>query len=430
MGRRTCALLVAVGALHAPPALAQPVLTGQEVDAAARESIDVVSNHLTFLQAQAARRALLGYVNSTTRWALARFELNDGQRVGGNLTREQINIGLGLGSPELGVFAGANYDIVMVSGPAFTTTENFNPPLGGQIFGFVGLAVADVQLTYATQTDLLGTGSLGRDPWGSFQTDREADYGLRPGAPGVLAYPDTGADFTVLSAYEGRTGAFASLAWENEVTEVGESRKTLRSVRLNLQPLQNLPESIVSTVGIPTLGLRLLRAIEDHRGLRASEPRSPNASASPELPASRQIELGADDVLQGGLRWRVVQEVSPQFRLMAAEVGYVDEFGIGTSGLRVGAKGTVHRRSGGLEGAWDSYVLYNAVNQIAAGLFTAPLGFGVSYSYNTPDTATFFPIPNAHVFGIQAILGYPETSRPLVPLVRTVAELGKGGDRS
>jgi len=401
------------------------VLTGQEVDAAARESIDVVSTHLTFLQAQAARNALLGYVNSTTRWAPARFQLNDGQRVGGNLTREQINIGLGLGSPELGLFAGANYDLVVVSGPAFTTSESFSPPLGGQLFGFVGLAAADVQLTYATQTDTLGTGSLGRDPWGNFQTDRDGEYGLRPGTPGALRFADGGASFTVLSAYEGRTGAFASLAWENQVTESGESEKVLRAVRLNLQPLQHLPQSVVSSVGIPTVGVRLLRALEDYRQALGESSAGPAAPSEPTVPASRQIELGADDVLRGGLRWRWVQEVSPNLRFVGAELGYVEELPLNDMSLRVGAKGSAYRPKGELQLAWDSYALLNVVGRMGKGLLALPFGFGASYSYNTPDTATFFPIEKAHVVGIQVILGHPETSRPLVPLVRTVEELGK-----
>jgi len=41
----------------------------------------------------------------------------------------------------------------------------------------------------------------------------------------------------------------------------------------------------------------------------------------------------------------------------------------------------------------------------------------VSYSYNTPDSATFLPIPNAHVAGVQWIYGRPEMGRPLVPLL-------------
>jgi len=44
----------------------------------------------------------------------------------------------------------------------------------------------------------------------------------------------------------------------------------------------------------------------------------------------------------------------------------------------------------------------------------------LSYSYNTPESTTFLPIPGAHVVGAQWIYGPSEMGRPLVPLIPKV----------
>lgn len=47
----------------------------------------------------------------------------------------------------------------------------------------------------------------------------------------------------------------------------------------------------------------------------------------------------------------------------------------------------------------------------------------LSYSYNSPDSGTFLPIPDVHVIGFQIVYGPVEMARPLLPIMPPASEL-------
>ncbi len=414
------------------------------------QSVDVVRDHQIFLAAQNYHDALLGYFGVSSRWAPGRFLLNDGSRVAGNLMRTQMNLGFGLGSLEgFGFFLGMNSDFVTVTAPE--PPESFSPPAAGEVFTFLGLSLYDVQITYGQSTRITETTALGRDPFGNFQhTGASDEMRMRPGTPYGVEAAANGqpSDTTVLSFYENRSGGFLSLAWADvDQWEVRDTPTGPRSVylgvepelsalRLGVQPLKYLPEALYQTVGVPEVALRKLNAARDYyqEAKELNDIATADALSAPNLSLDDpyEFELGFDDVLEAGFRWRVVQQLSPSYAFRRAEVGYVEQFDIGSrSWLRVAAQGISYSQAGGLTHAFESYVAFAPIARVAQkGAFKLPLSVSASYSYNSPDTGTFLPIPDAHVFGVQFLLGYPETAKPLVPLVRAVEEhRAKKGNR-
>ncbi len=428
---RLIALFAVVAAVA--PARADTLFRGRDIYEGLKESVDVVDAHLRFLQAQGANGAPFKYANWTSRWAAGRMVLADGQQVAGNLSRTQLNLGAGFGALErFSLFAGANLDLTGFTGPAWTPIENISNLAGGQSYLFAGLALADVQVTFASKQNFVDEGAMNLDPWGNYRPVGD-DLSFRPGTPAAIAYggSDEAWLIDVLSIYEDRTGAFLSVAWadvpvtETTVDEAGRTQYAYAGnetrvvdVRAHLQPLRALPRQVVEIIGVPGVGLRRLdpavaAAFDDAQ--RTREQAQAQAQQQEEDEAPYEVDFGSEDVLGGGLRWRVVQRVRPDPVLRRAEVGYVDDHRLGNAVVRVGLQAVTHRQGDAYEVAGESFALFSPSD-------FRSLSFGLAYSYNSPDTATFLPIPDAHVFGFQVMLGAPEAARPLVPLVRAVED--------
>lgn len=398
------------------PAAAVPTFTGPEVQDAKLRSIDVVDSHLSLMGVQARFGQPPSYVGGTVRWAPGRILLNTGERVAANLSRSQLTFGGGFGSLDGGaLFAGAIFDFVMLSNPLYGSIPNFTGNEGGEAEAFAGVGFRGVQLSYSLAVSGIGESGSNRDPWGNYQPANAEELPLRPGAP----VPDTPGNerpaFSFLSAYEERTGAFLALVW---VEHGGESK--LSEVRANLQPLSGIvPQGIRDVAGLPSIGLRKLDdAIDYYREARSGDLVSAGEPV-PEPPtlgtSQYETDFGADDVLRGGLRWRARLRVSPSVTFRYAELGYVDDFDLEErAGLRVGARLMVVSSEGSYAPAGESVVL-GRIGPRERGLHV-----GFSYSYDSPDGVTFLPIRDAHVFGLQVVYGPPETSRPIVPLVREI----------
>lgn len=418
----------------APSALGETIFTGPGIYESTKRSMDIIGSHLLLLQAQNEHRKLLSYIGVTSRWAPGHFLLNDGRQAAGTVGRSRLNLGFGLGGLESwGVFAGADMDFVHLSLPV---------GWAGQSYLFAGLAVADLQITFASMQNLTGQRAFARDVYGNFQAtaDRGGGGGLpfRPGTPRGIAYPGDDSLWLheVLSVYEDRTGAFAALVWANtpvyDETDgpagprsvFVESRYRLSEARLNLQPLRQL---LPRDFGLPMLGFSRLDPLKDYyqqadayRAL-ATDPGTSAAPSEANSSAPYEIELGSDDVLAGGLRIHVVQELSPSVKFRRGELGVVEEYPLGGGRtFRFGARGVTYSRGDALTLSWDSYVQVAPLTGYGSKLHLA-----ASYSYNSPDSTTFIPIPDAHVFGFQVVFGVPETSRPLIPLIRAVDERKK-----
>lgn len=407
------------------------------------------------MQAQNRYSRALGYLTWTTRWAPGRAELNDGQRVAANLSRTQFNLGLGFGSlNSFALFGGANMDMVTLSNPVAAPIENFNTGLSGQTYLFIGMSLYDIQITYASMQNLVNENALKRDLWGNFQATTSSGnsntVATRSGTPKYLSNNSDGSAwlYDVLSIYENRTGAFLALGFadtpqSHETTdEFGQKRveystptRKLNEFRLNIQPLKSIPQSVLNTVGLPSLGLRRLSAYRDYYQDRINDVKSLSTGALGSVPRSDslsypyEIDVGSDDAFGLGIRWRVVTQVSPNQQFQRAELGFVDEFPWNQGAFRVGSRFVAYSARDTINVAFDSYVLFAPIRSMReSGLLAAPFSMGLSYSFNSPDTTTFLPIENAHVMGVQLILGYPETARPLIPLVRS-ADGRRGGNR-
>ncbi len=351
--------------------------------------------------------------------------LSTGERVPANLSRTQFGGGAFLGSLEGGAFGGVLFDFVRLSNPFYASIPNFSGGEGGEAAVHAGVAIARVEVSYALAVSGLGDTNDNRDPFGNFRSERAERIDYQANTP----YP-TGSGgnprpkFSFLSAYEARTGAFLSLVW---VEHGGETK--LEETRLHLQPLSGLvPKSIRDVAGLPAVGLRKLDDAIDYYGEAKRGELLEPGDPVPEPPtvgaAQYETDFGTDDVLRGGLRWRARLRVSPSVLFRYAELGYVQEYDLAEDkGVRVGARAMVVSRSDEYAPAGEGYVFGRA------GERDRGFHLGLSYSYDSPDGATFLPIRQAHVFGVQFVLGPPDGARPLVPLVREIDERqakGKG----
>lgn len=435
--------------LSATPAQADTLFRGRDVLAGTQASLDVVEAHRGLLQVQDRLGHFLTYLNWTTRWAPGRMVLGDGQRVATNLSRNQFNLGVGFGAPEkFGVFVGANMDFVLLAtlGGASERVRSST----GQSLLFAGVGLSDVQVSIASMQDFTSNG-MSLDPWGNFtqnEKGQSASVPLRTGSPLAL-YGDSGAGFlyTLATVYDNHTGASLSVTWGevakantktdevgNSYIDYGEREKRITEIRVNYQPLRGYVEQLRKSVGVPSLGARKLDQLRDPYGdLREHWLKAANAVQGASAPTASlplgalhgdpyEVDLGGDDVLGIGLRWHVNVQVAPEAQVRRGEVAYIQEWGSGEQRVRVAARGLTYRRASTQRVSADLYAMFSPTRVRPVALLPqTPLFVGLSYSYNSPDSTTFLPIVDAHVFGVQLLLGEPEAARPLVPLVRTAS---------
>ncbi len=415
-------------------ASAQTIFHGRDINDAAKRSIDIVNDHLVFQQAQARYRSILWYIGYTHRWAPGQFQLDDGRRVSGNLTRVQFNLGGGFGNYEtFGVFVGASVDLVAPLArdggqiSALNWTSN-----AGQNLAFIGVVGHGFQATFGQMQNNRNPSDLGLDPYGRFTAGDRPRY--RAGAPGELTSTDDAPWIhNVVTVYHD-SGAFLGITYARH-RSFGVDENRISDVRFNFQPLKRyLPD----LAGLPTFGIAKLDglkkyyadALDARQGPQpgAATP-TPGPAAIPAATSPYEIELGTDDALGIGARVRLYTEVypNPSFRRADFAITQVRPIGRGWALTGAARAITFRRNIGGMSGAADAFALIGRAPFRDGEHVGWPMHFGLAYSYNSPDGSTFLPIPNAHVFGFQFVAGVPETSKPIIPIVREVRDGKKVG---
>lgn len=411
-----------IGALAlSRPALAETYY-GPEISSLARQTIDVMRMHQYVVQQQLALDDTPTFLELMVRSMPATLEFDDGGRSSVAITRAGTSMGFGFGKPttDLAAFAGFQGDWIM-------TTEPLNPFRSkqglelGQATVYAGLAAHGFQITYGA---IFETGERGLNANGYFT---RTEHRYREGTPANIAPK---------SVYEERsTPTFFTFTQAEGVSlggtlaKLGEAQQLqLAALRAELAPVKLIDKfGLRESFGVPGIGFDRYAAEIDYWGDRFAETRraaealakSPGgALAAPVNELERQwqetweVPVFLDDIAGTGLRARVVPQVKPQVKLRAVEAAYRYQ----SEKLNAGLRAFVFDRGGRFTGSAEVYLA------IRPDVFEHLSVLGVpwmtfSYSYNVPESATFLPIPNAHVFGIQWIYGPPAMGRPLVPLV-------------
>lgn len=411
--------------LLARPASAQTYY-GPEVAALARQSVDVMKMHTYAMRAQLALDRAPMYLELTFRGTPARFRFDDGRTLKAGLSRLGFGAGLGVGQPRSGVagFLGAQGDYAYVSEfpVLFSRPKEFRSGTQ-QLMLYGGFAVHGFQVSGGI---VARTGFNGLNRQGFFTAGNGA--GVRPGAP-----PDAIAGGASESREEQTSVApFVSFTQAEGVTAGLSFARIKQEAATRLAALRTevAPERLAKTLSnafIPGLGFDHFAQGIDYYGDTFAQMRSiaernaaglPTVSAdSIPVPATSLIPVGLYDIAQTGLSLRQVTQVSPNALFRQAGLSYVFRY---EQMFRAAARADLFKRGDGFTGSFEAYGAFAPTDKFSAWVT-------VSYSYNTPDAATFLPIPNAHVLGIQWVFGPPEMARPLVPLMIRNDDKNKGG---
>ncbi|MEB2312438.1 MAG: hypothetical protein OZ921_04650 [Sorangiineae bacterium] len=386
--------MAGLGALTSPLVVASEAraqaYTGSEVKLAVDPSIDIMKDHVSFLALQDRYDAMLGYFVLTERFSPLRYVSDDGTKTSRVAHRAGEMIGGGYGTPQLGFMAGAWIDWIRV-GPG--PSSQFQ----GIIFG--GVALYGFQATYSS----FQSQQLELDPFGNFG-DRKggsSGYTYRPGAGEAEHAFDRVTDaFTVYHS------SGASLVVLRAETPTGASY--VSDVRAQLQPLK---QWLDDEFGLPIIAVQKLdpaRALADARTSGAQALTQPDT-----LRAPWEIELGSDNLLNQGIRAHVLGRVSPTVSFRSAELGVYRDI----DALTVAARTFAFSRDDRAHLSLDAFARYSILPPGKESL-GFPVAVAASYSYDSPDASTFIPLPYAHVFGLQIIVGAPDIAKPVVPIVR------------
>jgi len=100
--------------------------------------------------------------------------------------------------------------------------------------------------------------------------------------------------------------------------------------------------------------------------------------------------VGVDNLLDQGIHLRIATQVAPKAVFRQAMAGWLYQDELGKYTAFAAARGGVVRRG-------DSYL---PTLELSGGVLSDGVSGALTYAYNAPDAAGFFPVPNAHVVGI------------------------------
>lgn len=420
---------------------------GPEIATLARQTIDVMKLHQHVIQQQLALDETPAFFELSIRSMPATFQFDDGAKMRAGLSRAGLSMGIGFGKPTTGFagFIGFQVDAMATTqfpNPFVATTEGEGFDYG-QSLVYAGLAAHGFQFTYGLL--ISGDQASGLSPQGYFTRQ---NFGYRDGTPAEV-YPTgdvTYSHFVTFSQAEGLSLG-ATLAEIDGVSDVGDAQESatrlaLAAFRAEFAPAKWIERlDLRERLGVPGIGLNRYAARIDYWGDRYHEVRRQAESFVNEIRAGKEmvdavtkapageesgketweIPVFLEDIVGTGVTARIIPQVLPTVKLRALEASYRYQ----VERLKVGARTFAFQRGKALTGSAEAYVAFQPEFFKYLSILGVPW-MTFSYSYNTPDAATFLPIPNAHVLGVQWIYGRPEMGRPLVPLVAQHQRDGDG----
>lgn len=406
---------------------AVPELTGPEVSNVAAQSINVLRTLTHETQARLQLDATPFYANLAMRSTPANFLVNNGQVISGaSLRRYGGSIGIGAGKPRTGLafFTGLAYDragIVAVNETADPLGVKYEDYFSDYV-AYAGLSYAGVALTGGVR---LTSTWANRDQYDQivvpgYSTSDQIPY--RPGSPVTEATSpfvrvDSERRVTTLLSLTAPSDSLLEVALA-ELPRFGQpetSEQRLTGLR-GSTALAWLAEALeLRDYGVPVVGYNRFAPEVDYYGDRYQAYHdaiiAQVAPPAPRRDATQEVVLGLDDLLGTGVRLRAASQFAPVmlFRFVEASASLRQEIDL-VSWMRttgtLGARATLFRRAVRYVPSVEAFV--------ALGLGRVQLTG--SYAYNAPDAGTFFPVPDAQVWGFLLAYGPVEMTRPLVPL--------------
>ena len=389
--RAALVLFAALLAFSPSRELAAQTYSGQQVKPAVDASLDILKDQVNFLGTQDRYDAVLGYVSGTYKLSPMHFASSSGTRSGAMGSRVETMVGAGWGTTSgYGVFGGAWTDIIQM-GPAKEQAIQGIAFIGASAWGFQ--VAYDYFLKDDFAVDAFGNfgGAGGNDSYS--YVPGGVNKGSRGAKDAFVAYHSTGASLLIVR------------------DRLASGDSGVAEVRVQFQPLV---QWLDARFGLPIVALQKLagyKANGDTTNGAQLFQQDADGGASP-----WEIEFGSDNLLASGIRAHAIIRVAPTVNFRRAELAKYHDFG----NLTVAARAFAFERGGDMHAGFDSFLLYSISKPGAARKEPVgwPFAIAASYSFNSPDPSTFVPLPDAHVFGLQLVLGVPETAKPLVPIIR------------
>lgn len=403
----------AVGAclVIAKAAQASPRLDGPDVLGLAASAVNAVKMHQQAMAAQLELDEVPFFFELAARGSPARFVRNDGVEVDGGLTRYGLSMGGGFGSTwEYGGFAGVQYDTVSAS----SFPNLFEPAKGlgfdiTQALLYAGASFYGFQVSYGAYLDPRVSGF-------------DAAGGLEPPDSTGEAYAGTEASYRLMT-FESVFGLSGDATWVMD--DEGSRKLEATRIRINMKRLMYAFDA--ERLGIPIVALERFAKGVDYFGDRFAD------ATQVESEETTYVPIEVSDVLGSGFGMRAVTQVKPEVLFRLAELrwlyrvsGVIVEDVL--SDFAAGGRAQVFRRGDGYVPSADVYLAFQPDFYAFFSVFGAPW-MALSYSYNSPDSGTFFALPDTHIVGIQLVYGAVEMARPLLPISPAPNRTSRADDR-
>jgi len=391
-------------------------------------------NHL-FLKSIFALNATPFTIGAGVRASPAKYLRTDDGTTDAGLGKAIYVLSWGFGRPatELAGFAGMNLSTVRPTGFPNLLAQSgdqtsFIPAIGVSAVFFAGMAykgfAVELALHYFSQS--YDADGIGRFVGGACPTDPGADCGgraVRSGAP--VTGPATHhkfEDFNWLLNFDHQSGYSLGILLSNthplqEDGTIG-TKLSLGGFRALAQPEQ-LTFEVFGSLGI---GLNSYDGTLDYYGdqiAAVNDAVARNAALPTPGGDIYEIPLLASNIADTGINARIVLQVLPDPLFRLAEVGYAIQASGGGLVPQAGARAKVFYRDSGFVPSVDAYAgLFWIFEKDSPDDGDRGISSYISYSYNSPDSLTFVPLPDSHVLGLQLVFGNPMALPPPVPIIR------------
>ncbi|MBK9000402.1 MAG: hypothetical protein IPM35_32175 [Myxococcales bacterium] len=398
------------------------------------QNVNVMAANQRLLRAQELVDYDGWYFGFASRGAPASYRMSDGSTLDAGVARVLLATGGRVANlvDDLSLYAGVQLDHASASDfPNVMSPAGSGKGKGELVVGFFSEAVLHGGASY--QGFSLSAGVMAQtmrfdaDPAGRFVPygyPDDEDRNFRPGTP-ALVRARQGEQQTQWNYFANldsdRGYSLGALFGQvEELTEQGQSQvaSTLAALRALAQPRDLLRSLSSQALGYPGLGLNRYAPGVDYYGDRFEELQAAVRDVRP-IPPTRsealyEVPLVWDRILGIPVGTRLVPQVSPELLFRLAEVSAAFQAGV----FEAGARAMVFRRGDAYTGATDLYAGVHVTDPKEK----KGISVNASYSFNNPDSATFLPLPNAHVLGLGFMLGLPEALPPPVPIARDPLE--------